>query len=142
MPDGRDRPVSADTRDASAERSNALAILIELEAACAAYADTATPHSINLTLLPLVEQDLEFIDTRLGRGPIDTLSRSYGKCQVSSTLTPNVWRVRYYNSMSTLILNTIEVVDVPEAIAAAPEDLRDSAQRLDSLLTPYWSDVA
>lgn len=142
MPDGRDRPVNADTEDVSAEFNNALAILVELEAARAAYDDASTRHSINLTLLPLSDDDLEFVDERLGRGPIDTLSRAYGKCQVSSTLAPNVWWVRYYNSMGTLILNTIEVTDVPEAIAAAPEDLHDSASRLDDILTPYWSDVA
>ncbi|MCP4300319.1 MAG: hydrogenase expression/formation protein [Gammaproteobacteria bacterium] len=142
MPDGRDRPINADTHDVPADLNNALAILVELEAQCAAYADTATPHSINLTLLPLSPAELEFIDMRLGRGPVDTLSRAYGKCQVSSTLTTNVWWVRYYNSMDTLILNTIEIVDVPAAISAAPEDLSDSATRLDGIITPYWSDVA
>ena len=141
MPHGRDRPVNADN-EVSAELNNALAILVELEAARAAYDEASTRHSINLTLLPLSDDDLEFVDERLGRGPIDTLSRAYGKCQVSSTLAPNVWWVRYYNSMGTLILNTIEVTDVPEAIAAAPEDLHDSATRLDDILTPYWSDVA
>lgn len=142
MPDGLDRPINADRKDVSPELNNALAILVELEAHCAVFADSATPSVINLTLLPLSEADLEFIDKRLGRGPVDTLSRAYGKCQVSSTLTPNVWCVRYYNSMDTLILNTIEVTDVPEAISAAPEDLRDSATRLDDILTPYWPDVA
>lgn len=142
MPDGRDRPTFADLQGVPAERNNALAILVELDSACAAYAANQTPHSINLTLLPLSEPDLEFIDARLGRGPVDTLSRAYGKCQVSSTLTPNVWWVRYYNSMGTLILNTLEVVEVPEAIRAAPEDLSDSAARLEDILTPYWPDVA
>ena len=142
MPDGLDRPINADRKDVSPELNNALAILVELEAHCAEFSDSATPNVINLTLLPLSEADLEFIDKRLGRGPVDTLSRAYGKCQVSSTLTPNVWWVRYYNSMGTLILNTIEVTDVPEAISAAPEDLRDSATRLDDILTPYWPDVA
>jgi len=142
MPDGRDRPINTDTQDVPVELHNALAILVELEAQCAEFAATQTPNSINLTLLPLSGDDLEFLDSRLGKGPVDTLSRAYGKCQVSSTLTPNVWWVRYYNSMDTLILNTIEVVSVPEAICAAPEDLSDSAIRLDGILAPYWSDVA
>jgi len=142
MPDGRDRPVNADKQDVSPELNNALAILVELEAQYPAFLAEGAPYTINLTLLPLSEDELAFIDERLGRGPIDTLSRAYGKCQVSSTLTPNVWWVRYYNSMDTLILNTIEVTDVPEALRAAPEDLADSAKRLDDMLTPYWSDVA
>lgn len=79
---------------------------------------------------------------RTFRLPIDTLSRAYGKCQVSSTLLPDVWWVTYFNSMDTLILNTIEIVEVPKAIRAAPEDPGDSAKSLDDILMPYWSDVA
>ncbi len=142
MSDGVDRSINAGTDDVSPDLNNALPILVELEAQYPAFVATGTPHTINLTLLPLSEDEIAFIDERLGRGPVDTLSRAYGKCQVSSTLTPNVWWVRFFNSMGTLILNTIELIDVPEAIRAAPEDLGDSAKRLDDILTPYWSDVA
>ena len=121
---------------------NALPILVELEAAVAEYESSGTLHSINLSLLPLTEEEIEFLDARLGRGAVDILSRSYGKCQVISTLTANVWWVRYYNSMGTPILNTLEVVSVPEVVKAAREDLSDSGQRLAEILAPYWSDVA
>ena len=36
--------------------------------------------------------------------------------------------------MNTLILNTIEVVDVPEVALAAAEDLADSRERLAELV--------
>ena len=91
----------------------------------------------SLKLPPLSEEEVEFIDERLGRGAVDILSRAYGKCQIISTKTRNVWWVRYYNSMNTLILNTLEVVAVPEVVCAAPEDLADSATRLDEILAPY-----
>jgi hydrogenase-1 operon protein HyaF len=42
--------------------------------------------------------------------------------------------VQYFNSMNTLILNTIEVVDVPEVALAADEDLLDSRERLAELI--------
>lgn len=121
---------------------NALPILVELEAQCAEYAASGTRHEVNLTLLPLTDEDLAFLDSRLGRGAVDTLSRAYGKCQVVATAVPNVWWVRFTNSMDTPILTTLEVVDVPELICAAPEDLADSAERLDAILAPYWADVA
>jgi len=121
---------------------NALPILVELDAHCERYVSDGTPHVINLTLLPLSESDIEFMDRRLGRGPIDVLSRGYGKCQVIGTQVANVWWVRYYNSMGTPILNTLEVVDVPQVLCAADEDLRDSATRLEEIIAPYWSDVA
>lgn len=141
-PEGRDGPVNASTEGVPAELNNALAVLVELQAHGEEYAASGTANTINLTLMPLSEVDLEFIDERLGRGPIDTLSRAYGKCQVSSTLTPNVWWVRFYNAMDVLILNTLEVTEVPDVLRAAPEDLSDSATRLSSILEPYWSDVA
>jgi HupH hydrogenase expression protein, C-terminal conserved region len=44
--------------------------------------------------------------------------------------------------MGTPILTTLEVVDVPALLRAAPEDLADSALRLDAILAPYRTDVA
>lgn len=135
-------PIDTTPPDNSADIPNALPILVELEAAVAEYKANGTQHSINLSLLPLSDEEIEFIDARLGRGPVDILSRSYGKCQIISTLTANVWWVRYYNSMGTPILNTLEVVAVPEVVKAAGEDLADSCHRLKEILAPYWSDVA
>ncbi len=140
--DAEHREIRTDSNDVPAEVMNALPILVELQSHCAEYDVSKAAHVINLTLLPLSDADLVFLDEQLGRGPVDTLSRAYGKCQVSSTLIPNVWWVRFYNSMGILILNTLEVVDVPAVICAAPEDLRDSATRLEGLLTPYWTEVA
>ena len=125
-----------------AEIVNALPILSELKARVADYEAGGEAHSINLSLLPLSEPELEFLDERLGRGPVDVLSRAYGKCQIISTATPNVWWVRYYNSMGTLILNSLEVVNVPQVVRAAAEDLADSAERLEKILAPYLPDVA
>ena len=142
MPTKRARAIDTGFDDVPADVTNALPILVELQSHCAQYETAGSPHVINLSLLPLSPADLEFLDARLGRGPVDTLSRAYGKCQVTSTLTPNVWWVRYYNSMGTLILNTLEVVDVPAVICAAPEDLVDSSERLADILKPYWAEVA
>jgi hydrogenase-1 operon protein HyaF len=48
-----------------------------------------------------------------------------------------VWWVKYYNSEDALILNSIEIVDVPEVACAAVEDLADSAERLAEILEVY-----
>ncbi len=141
---GRDhsRPVNASAdRDAHMAGPNALPILVEIAAASERFSEDGALHSINLTMLPMSDAELEFLDERLGRGPVDILSRAYGKCQVISTATDCVWWVRYYNSMETLILNTIEVCEVPQVVAAAPEDLADSATRLRELLEPYWPEA-
>lgn len=136
------QPVDVVATIDNADVVNAKALLVELQAHCERFVETGETHSINLSLLPLSDAELEFLDAHLGRGPIDILSRSYGKCQVISTRMPHVWWVQFYNSMGTLILNSLEVSAVPEVVRAAPEDLRDSAERLEDILAPYWSDVA
>ena len=140
MPDGRQRQIDTRAEGAPAEVMNALPILAELASRCEVFEQNGTSHTINLTLLPLSEADVVFLDERLGRGPVEILSRAYGKCQVISTQVANVWWIRYFNSMSTLILNTLEVTDVPLVACAAAEDLRDSAERLNEILQPYWED--
>ena len=134
------RPLDTSAGEDTAEVANALPILVELEEAVRAYGANGTAHSINFSLLPTTAEELEFIDARLGRGPINILSQAYGKCQVISTLTPNIWWVRYYNTMDKLILNSLEVAAVPDVVTAAEEDLQDSATRLEEILAPYWQD--
>jgi hydrogenase-1 operon protein HyaF len=136
------RPVNCTADDLSADVPNAMPILVELADRCALFERSAKQHSINLSLLPLSQTELEYLDARLGRGPVDILSRAYGKCQVISTLSPNVWWVRFYNSMGTPILNSLEVAAVPDVVVAAPEDIADSAVRLSEILAPYWPNAA
>ncbi len=98
---------------------------------------TAAPHVINLSLLPHTNEDLEFLSATLGTGPVVILSRGYGNCRISSTTTKNVWWVQYFNSQDTLILNTIEISEVPNVAYAAQEDIEDSTQRLQEILEIY-----
>jgi hydrogenase-1 operon protein HyaF len=121
---------------------NAPPILIELQEHAASWHPGDAAHVINLTLLPLSEGDIRFLDDTLGTGPVETLSRGYGNCNVSSTAYPGIWWVRYTNSMGRQILNTLEVTDVPEVIRAAQEDLDDSRRRFHDLLQPYWTELA
>jgi len=94
-------------------------------------------HSINLSLLPHTEEDLVYLNEQLGKGDTIILSRGYGNCRVSSTRTKNVWWVQYYNSQDALILNTLEIIDVPEVICAAQEDIDDSLERLEEIMELY-----
>jgi hydrogenase-1 operon protein HyaF len=66
------------------------------------------------------------------------ISRGFGNCRITSTTARDVWWVQYFNSMNTLILDTIEIVDVPEVALAAVEDLVDSRARLAELIE--WMD--
>lgn len=113
---------------------NAPAILTEVQDQVARRRTGDAPHVINLTLLPLSPEDTDWIDAVLGAGPVQVLSRGYGNCRIGSTGIVHCWRVVYFNSQDTLILNTIEITDLPEVVRAAPEDLADSRERLEQLI--------
>ncbi|OIQ96295.1 hypothetical protein GALL_216940 [mine drainage metagenome] len=109
---------------------NALSVLTEIVGKARAYKAGDAAHVVNLTLLPMSPEDMECLPLTLGVGAVTILSRGYGNCRITSTRLPNVWWVQYFNSMDTLILNTLEVSDVPEVAQASREDYEDSIERL------------
>jgi len=113
---------------------NSPALVAEIGSQLAARTPGARAHAINLTLFPMTPDDHRVLDRALPVGPVAIISRGFGNCRVTSTLTRDVWRVQYFNTMNTLILNTIEVVDVPEVALASPQDLIDSRARLAELV--------
>jgi len=116
---------------------NAPPLLAELNAKIAEYQPGSEAHIINLSLLPQTEQDLAFLEQRLGQGPVTILSRGYGNCRITATTIRYVWWVQYFNSQDTLILNTLEVSDMPSVACASSEDIADSNQRLKEILALY-----
>lgn len=113
---------------------NSPALLAELREHAAHYRQGVPAHVINLTLLPVSPQDIDYLGAALGGGAATILSRGYGNCRIASTALTNVWWVQYFNSMDQIILNTLEVVDVPEVALAAREDYQDSIERLEEWL--------
>lgn len=109
---------------------NALSVLTEIVGKARTYKAGDAAHVVNLTLLPMSPEDMDCLPQTLGVGAVTILSRGYGNCRITSTRLPNVWWVQYFNSMDTLILNTLEVSDVPEVAQASQEDYEDSIERL------------
>lgn len=109
---------------------NAPALLAELMEKSALWQSGADLHVVNLTLLPHTAEDLLWLAEALGEGSVTLLSRGYGNCRISALALPHVWRVQFFNSMDTLILDTYEVCEIPEVAIAATEDLADSAIRI------------
>ena len=91
-------------------------------------------RQINLTLLPMTPEDHAALERALPVGPVAMISRGFGNCHITSTRTRDVWRVQYFNTMKTLILNTIELVAMPEVALASAEDLADTRTRLAELV--------
>jgi hydrogenase-1 operon protein HyaF len=113
---------------------NVPALMHELQEAMDRSGPNTPAHAINLTLLPLSPQDVAHIDAVLDGGSVAILSRGFGNCRIGSTAARNVWRVQYFNQMNMLLLNTVEVTEMPEVAVAAREDLVESHERLASLV--------
>ncbi|GGF65126.1 hydrogenase expression/formation protein [Alteromonas lipolytica] len=114
---------------------NAPSVLVEIADTSAEYQqDTAmASHVINLSLLPFSPEDHYALSETTGTGSVTILSRGYGNCRITSTQVDGLWRVQYYNSTDQLILDTLEIVAIPAVACAAPEDLADSAVRLEEI---------
>lgn len=118
---------------------NALPLISELNDNITHHQNGDEAHVINLSLLPQTEQDLAYLAQLLGHGSVTILSRGYGNCRITSSHTRNVWWVQYFNSQDSLILNTLEVTDVPVVACAAAEDIADSHERLREIIAVYQS---
>ena len=116
---------------------NAPALLAEINAHAGEARADGDPHVINLSLLPHTEGDLALLEAALGQGELIILSRGYGNCRIRSTQTRDCWRVRYFNSQDTLILDAIEISPLPAVCQAAREDIADSADRLREIMAIY-----
>ncbi|MEM1412811.1 MAG: hydrogenase expression/formation protein [Pseudomonadota bacterium] len=124
---------------------NAPAVLVEISERAAHYhehgpaesAATAPNHVLNFTLLPMSEADHALLTSVLGRAQLELRSGGFGDCKVMATRYRHVWAVQYVNAMGHVILDTVEVGDVPAAVAAAREDMEDSAGRLQEILEAY-----
>lgn len=109
-------------------------LLRELRSHIRVFTPGGPPHVINLSLLPLTAADHVAIDGLLGEGSVTIVSHGFSNCRITSTRVRNVWRVRYFNPQNTLILDTIEIVEAPEAARVVADDFIDSIERLEELL--------
>lgn len=109
---------------------NAPHVLAELVARVRAFQPGDASHVVNLSLLPMSPEDFSWLGGMLGEGPLAIVSRGYGTCRIRSTRLHYMWWVQYYNSSDLLILNTLEVTDVPLVACAAQEDVEDSVARI------------
>jgi hydrogenase-1 operon protein HyaF len=118
---------------------NVRPLVTELVARSQAWRSGDENHVINFTLLPITDVDAEILTATVGQIPLSLVSEGYGSCRIYATGLRHVWAVQYLNSMGKVILDTLEVCDVPVAACAAREDFVDSAARLTEMLEAYES---
>ena len=118
---------------------NVMPLLAEIAERMSAWREGEPSHAINFSLLPMSDVDMSFLQQILGDGPVQLLSRGYGACKITATGARNVWSVQFFNATGEIILDTLEIGDVPAAARAAQEDFRDSAERLSEIHEAYFA---
>lgn len=118
---------------------NVMGVLAEARHRARAWKAGDPNHIMNFTLLPMTEADASFLAAVLGQGPVRFASGGYGSARIIATALKRVWAVQYLNAMGQVILDTLEIGDIPQAARAAPEDFQDSAARIDALTQGGWA---
>ncbi|MDK1376547.1 MULTISPECIES: hydrogenase expression/formation protein [unclassified Sinorhizobium] len=131
-------PVSIGHGAAPAGAMNVMPVLTEISDRITHHRDGDPAHVINFLLFPMSPEDMAFLQYSLGVGPVRLTSRGYGTCRIVATGTRNVWSLQSYNAMGTIILDTLEICDIPSAAIAAEEDFHDSAVRLSEMEEVYF----
>ncbi|HMK88309.1 MAG TPA: hydrogenase expression/formation C-terminal domain-containing protein [Methylocystis sp.] len=118
---------------------NVMPLLAEIGDRMRCYAPGAPAHVINFSLLPMNDLDMSFLQQTLGDGAVQLVSRGYGACKVTATGARHVWSVQFFNASDAILLDTLEIGDIPAAACAADEDFRDSAERLREIHEAYFT---
>ncbi|MBI5109249.1 MAG: hydrogenase expression/formation protein [Rhodocyclales bacterium] len=121
------------------ELMNAPALYHEVRSLSGVWRVGRPAQVINLSLLPATPDDLAWLDEQLGRISFSILSRGFGNCRITATALPYVWWVQYFNNMEKLILNSLEIVDIPAVALAAQEDYDETIVRLDEWIVSIES---
>ncbi len=125
--------------EAAMDTMNAMPLLAEVKHRAESWRPGDPNHVISFSLLPVTEGDMALIKRTLGLGPVQAVSGGYGTARVVATACRNVWSVQFLNARDAVVLDTLEIGDVPAAIRAADEDFADSAERLAEILEAYAS---
>lgn len=123
---------------APAGAMNVMPVLTEIGDRTGRYREGDPAHIITFSLFPMSPEDMTFLQDTLGAGPVQLTSRGYGTCRIVATGVRNVWSVQFYNAMDTIILDTLEICDIPAVAIAAEEDFRDSEVRLREIEEAYF----
>ena len=106
-------------------------LFVEIADRLARFAETGEPHIIDLTSLPMTDEDRAALDERLGVGEVRAEIAVIGRSELWETAYSCVWRVRHYGSVENKAAADQIVIDtVPQIIRAHREDARAAAARL------------
>jgi len=116
---------------------NVMSVLAEVRERARAWSPGEPNHVMNFTLFPMTPADSAYLAKVVGEAGVRIASGGYGAARVVMSGLRHVWAVQYLNGLGAVILDTLEVGDIPDAVLASPEDFEDSAGRLCDILEAY-----
>ncbi|GEM_PF-6906634 len=127
-----DQPIDLMLQDAVNHNKHAL--LNELNYRGKNYNSSDETFVINLTASSMNDGELEELANQLGVGQVDLYSKAYGNCQISATSCVNTWWIKYFDAQENVMLETLEIVDIPTIASSSYRDIALSAMRLKNIL--------
>lgn len=117
---------------------NVMPLMTEIGDRMVQYRDGDPAHVIILSLFPMSIEDVNFLQVTLGAGPVQLTSRGYRPCRVAAAGARNVWSVQFYDNMGKIVVDMLQIVDIPAVAIATEEDFRDSAAHLRDVEEAYF----
>lgn len=120
-------------REAPALTGMADAVLAEIAARMEDYIETGRSAAIELTAMPLTNEDRADLEVRLGRGEVAVTIESAGHSEIWETRFSGVWFVRHFGEGDRVATESIEIAEAPLIVRSHPADMRAAARRLAAL---------
>lgn len=106
------------------------AILTELASLLERLAQSAVASAIDLRSLPMSPHDRSELQRALGRGEVVATLSGAGASTLQETGIPGVWWIEHRNDHGELIAELLEVAQVPQILASAPDEIAAAARTL------------
>lgn len=112
------------------------AIVSEVAACAARFADTGEVATIDLRFLKAMPEERETLAALLGKGEVSAVVESLGRTEIQETSIPCVWWVRHRDSAGETVGEFIEIAEIPDLLMGDPGAV---AQGLEALraASPY-----
>ena len=113
----------------------AQAVISELSDHLSMFATEGQLHVIDLTSLPMNESDKRELENLLGKGEVSITLSTIGDSDIFETQFSGIWWIKHYGADGQLISELLEIGPVPEIIKSHPEEIKNSVDDIQKLLT-------
>lgn len=109
---------------------NVTLLLNEIGHAIDRFVGTGEGTVIDLGNIPMAPEEMDEIESALGRGEVEARLTAQGASEIRETSYPGVWRVTHFNEAGAPMARFVEITDLPAILAADPGDMRAGRTRL------------